>query len=142
MAAVDRALIDRLTRPQDAVLHPGDPDYDTVAEMQAVEDWIADGCPPVEGAENVTEDERALLLARPLTVRQASRREAVSERTVYRWIKSGELEAHRAGRGWRIPVEALERRRVEAAKPKPKAPLHKRRPRRRKTTTEGTSWLS
>jgi len=139
---VDRAIIEVLARSQDGVLCPGDPDYDTYMEMQAVEDWIADGCPPIEGAEVVTEEERALLVARPLTVRQAARREAVSERTVYRWLASGELQAHRAGRGWRIPVEALERRRVEADKPKPKAPVHKRRPRRRKTTTGGTSWLS
>ena len=135
---LDPAVLQALV-PTSGVLTPDDPEYANYIEMQEELDWIADGCPPVEGV-TISDEERVALLARPLTVRQSARREAVSERTIYRWLKSGELEAHRAGRGWRIPPDALDRRRVEAAKPKPKAAVRKHRPRKRTQTVADGSW--
>lgn len=85
-------------------------------------------------------EDAATLAARPLTVKLAARRERVSTRTIYRWIKSGEFEAHPVGSEWRIMADALDRRRVEALKPKPEPT--KRRPRKRKktSTTTGREW--
>lgn len=113
------------------VLAPGDPDFDAWMEMGEVEDWIADGCPPVEGLK-VRKAEREILEAMPLTVKQAARREGVATRTVYRWLTSGELDAFRVGTGWRIERSALDKRRVESMKPKPQVKPTKRRPARRK----------
>jgi len=112
------------------------------AEQDAFERWLEGQRPAVE---HLSDDDRALLEARPLTVRQAALRERVSERTVYRWLTSGELDAHRAGRGWRITPDALDRRRVEASRPRPRpAAPPKRRPRRKAmpTTASGREWPS
>ncbi len=42
-----------------------------------------------------------------LTVRQVAERCGVSERTVRRWIKTGELRAHQLGRSVRVSEEDL-----------------------------------
>jgi excisionase family DNA binding protein len=44
-----------------------------------------------------------------ITKRQAAEFFGVSEKTVGRWIASGELHAHRLGRQWRIAPEEVER---------------------------------
>ncbi len=141
MTTFDPALLQALV-PRSGALSPDDPDYAGWVESREVEDWIADGCPPVEGFEEASEHDRAILLARPLTVAQAARREAVSERTIYRWLTTGELEAHRAGRGWRIAPDALDARRVQASKPRPRpsAPPKRRPGRRRKAATANAGW--
>ena len=92
------------------------------------EQWLAAGSPDVDG---MRKKDRELLEAAPLTVRQAALREGVSERTVYRWLRSDTLDAHRAGRGWRITPDELDRRRIESKKPKPRPERPKRRPRRK-----------
>lgn len=42
----------------------------------------------------------------PMTVTEAARRYRVSDRTIRRWVASGELPAERHGRTIRIPKEA------------------------------------
>jgi excisionase family DNA binding protein len=112
------------------------------AEELAYEEWVTAGSPQLDG---LPPADAAVLAERPLTVKLAAKRERVSERTIYRWLTSGELAAHRAGRGWRINPSDLDRRRVEASKPKPKpdSPA-KRRTRRRKaaSTPSGRVWPS
>jgi excisionase family DNA binding protein len=44
-----------------------------------------------------------------ISKRQAAEFFGVSEKTVSRWIASGELHAHRLGRQWRIAPEEVER---------------------------------
>lgn len=115
-----------------------DPHYSAaLAEEAEWTRWLEEGQPKVSG---LAPDDAAALAARPLTVALAAKRERVSERTIMRWLKSGELQAHKVGREWRIPVEALDRRRVESMKPKPEPT--KRRPRKRKagTVTTGREW--
>lgn len=133
-AALARRGIDAASltaEAQSGIIDPAHPDYDFYAEQQRWEDWIADGCPPVDGKE-ISDRDKKLLLAAPLTVRQAARRENVSERSVYRWLTSGELDAHRVGSEWRITTDALDRRRIESKKPKPvKKPTKKRASRKK-----------
>lgn len=119
-------------RPED------DPAYAAaLAEEDEYLRWIEEGTPKVSG---LAPEDAAALAARPLTVKLAAKRERVSTKTITRWIKSGELDAHKAGREWRITVEALDRRRVEADKPKPEPT--KRRPRKKKagSATTGREW--
>jgi excisionase family DNA binding protein len=97
-------------------------------QERALEEWLAAGSPDVDG---LSKKDRELLEAAPLTVRLAAMKEGVSERTVYRWLRSGELEGHRAGRGWKIEQAALDRRRIESRKPKSRPEPRKRRTRRR-----------
>ncbi len=44
-----------------------------------------------------------------LSKRQAAAFFGVSEKTIGRWISSGDLRAHRLGRQWRIAPEEIER---------------------------------
>lgn len=44
-----------------------------------------------------------------LTIEEVAEKLKVSKRTVYEWIRSGRLEAVKAGSLWRIPTEALEK---------------------------------
>jgi excisionase family DNA binding protein len=74
----------------------------------------------------------------PLTVEEAAAREAVSVRTVYRWLASGALQGHRVGREWRIPIDALEARRTTAQeRPKQPEPPKRRRRRRKAAPVAG-----
>src|SRR5688572_6331318 len=68
--------VSRIDVSTNFVVSPGDPDYEAWAEQEAIENWIADGCPDVEGI-HIPNQDREILLARPLTVAQAARREAV-----------------------------------------------------------------
>ena len=43
------------------------------------------------------------------SIREAAEFFGVSEKTVRRWIESGQLEAHQLGRQWRIAPEEIER---------------------------------
>ncbi|MBM4255923.1 MAG: helix-turn-helix domain-containing protein [Deltaproteobacteria bacterium] len=43
-----------------------------------------------------------------LTIRQVADELQCSEKTVWRWIKAGDLVAQRAGKGWRIHRNAIE----------------------------------
>ena len=47
-------------------------------------------------------------LAPALTVKEAATLLKVSERTVLRWIKQGQLPARKAGHVWRLPPRALD----------------------------------
>lgn len=44
-----------------------------------------------------------------LTIEEAAKKLKVSKRTVYEWIRTGKLEAVKAGTLWRIPEEAMEK---------------------------------
>jgi len=54
-----------------------------------------------------------------LTVREVAERVGVSRRTVYEWLRSGELAGRKFGGRWRVPASALDvapvRRRQHAA---------------------------
>lgn len=126
MSKLDPGLLAALAHRTE-VLEPGEWD---AAEHEYLE-WVTSGRPIVDGLSR--EDHKALE-ARPLTVKAAALRENASERTVYRWIKSGELEAHRVGRGLRIAPDALDRRRIESRKPKSR-PEPRKRPTRRRAAT-------
>jgi excisionase family DNA binding protein len=47
--------------------------------------------------------------SRMMSIRELAEFFGVSEKTVRRWIESGQLEAHRLGRQWRIAPEEIER---------------------------------
>jgi len=100
--------------------------------------WVVEGTP----TDGLRPEDAAVLMARPLTVALAAKRERVSERTVYRWLATGELAATRAGSKWQIMAADLDRRRVESSKPRPKPEPTKRRvPRRKATaTSNGRAW--
>lgn len=58
---------------------------------------------------------------RHLSLSEAAGALNISERTTYRWIKSGKLRAYKPGRDYRIPESAIKEV-VEASKVRPKAP--------------------
>lgn len=68
------------------------------------------------------EDQPPPVKAPPLTIAQAAQRESVSVRTLYRWVESGELGAGawKAGSEWRIDPEALDARRLQGPRPRPR----------------------
>jgi hypothetical protein len=126
---------------------------DAYAASLAEEDeylrWIEEGQPEVDG---LAPEDAAVLAARPLTAQLAAKREGVCYTTVLRWLKRRELmlsddEKHHAymdGGHWKIPEEALERRRAEKRKPQ-EAPEPKKRRRRRSPDgkpTTGKAFLS
>jgi excisionase family DNA binding protein len=43
-----------------------------------------------------------------LTVREAAARLKVSEKSIKTWLSKGQLRGYKAGRQWRIPVEAMD----------------------------------
>jgi excisionase family DNA binding protein len=43
-----------------------------------------------------------------LTVREAATRLKVSEKSIKSWLNKGQLKGYKAGRQWRIPVEAID----------------------------------
>jgi excisionase family DNA binding protein len=134
---MDAKLLRTFARTSE-VYEPGEGPW--TAEELAYEEWVTGGSPQLDG---LPPEDAAVLAGRPLTVALSAKRERVSERTVYRWIKSGELAAHRAGRGWRIDPTDLDRRRVEASKPKPKTTATKKRRRtRRKPASDSGSWFT
>ena len=47
--------------------------------------------------------------SRMMSIREVAEFFGVSEKTVRRWIQSGQLEAHQLGRQWRIAPEEIER---------------------------------
>jgi excisionase family DNA binding protein len=47
--------------------------------------------------------------ARMMSIREVAEFFGVSQKTVRRWIESGQLGAHRLGRQWRIAIEEIER---------------------------------
>jgi excisionase family DNA binding protein len=47
--------------------------------------------------------------ARLLSIKEAAEFFSVSEKTVRRWIATGQLAAHRLGRQWRITPDEIER---------------------------------
>ena len=47
--------------------------------------------------------------SRMMSIRELAKFFGVSEKTVRRWIESGQLEAHQLGRQWRIAPEEIER---------------------------------
>lgn len=99
--------------------------------------WIAEG----EPTRDLTPAQVEALRQAPLTVKVAAMREGVSERTIYRWLKSGQLDGHRAGSDWRITSEALDARRIESKKPKPRPAQAKKRPRKKVAPkTSGREW--
>jgi len=57
----------------------------------------------------MTSDETPLSDVRLLTVAEVARIMRVSKMTVYRLIHSGELEAIRVGRSFRVPEQAVSR---------------------------------
>ncbi len=60
-----------------------------------------------------------------------------SERTLYRWIKSGKLKAYKPGRDYEIPVSAIrEMRERSEVYPKVQAPLWDEEPQRRTAGVE------
>jgi len=48
-------------------------------------------------------------MPRMLTVDRVAKELSLSRRTVYRYIKSGQIKARKIGAGWRIPRSELER---------------------------------
>ena len=48
-------------------------------------------------------------IEKPITIKQAAAIAEVVPATVWRWIKSGKLEARQGGRGWRTTREAINR---------------------------------
>jgi excisionase family DNA binding protein len=63
----------------------------------------------VQNGASVTSDETPLSDVRLLTVAEVARITRVSKMTVYRLIHSGELEAIRVGRSFRVPEQAVSR---------------------------------
>jgi excisionase family DNA binding protein len=63
----------------------------------------------VQNGAPVTSDETPLSDVRLLTVAEVARITRVSKMTVYRLIHSGELEAIRVGRSFRVPEQAVSR---------------------------------
>lgn len=47
-------------------------------------------------------------MSETLTVKEAADTLRVCEKTVYRWIRSGEVPAYRVGRSYRIPTTWLQ----------------------------------
>ena len=47
--------------------------------------------------------------SRMMSIREVAEFFGVSQKTVRRWIESGQLEAHQLGRQWRIAPEEIER---------------------------------
>ena len=43
-----------------------------------------------------------------LTVREAATRLKVSEKSIKAWLSKGQLRGYKAGRQWRIPIEAID----------------------------------
>jgi len=58
---------------------------------------------------------------RYLSLAEATEALGISERTAYRWIKSGKLRAYKPGRDYRIPESAIKEA-VEESEVRPKAP--------------------
>lgn len=48
-------------------------------------------------------------MSKTLTVEQVADRLQVSNRTVYEWLKTGDLEGAKIGHKWRIKEEAVEK---------------------------------
>lgn len=46
--------------------------------------------------------------AKMLTLEEAAERLGVVRMTVYRLVRKGQLRAHRVGRVWRVPEDAIE----------------------------------
>ncbi len=92
------------------------------AEQEAVDAWAAAGAPSARQMFDRLRGAPGGKLEPPLTIAQAAVREAVSTRTVRRWIASGAVDAHRVGPQWRITAASLAARRVQAARPQTRTP--------------------
>ena len=99
------------------------------------------GTPPVSVREVGSEDTYRAP-SKPLTVAEAADRERVNERTVYRWLSSGQLEggAWRKGTGdkgpWLIDPAALDARKIRKGRPTPRPkPVAPKRPGTKPSTT-------
>lgn len=135
MAAFDPDLLAAFARQDDPAYAAA------LAEEAEYLRWLEEGEPEVDG---LAPEDAAVLAHRPLTVKLAAKRERVSERTIMRWLASGELEAHKAGREWRIPPDALDKRRAASRAPQAASEPKKRRRRRASNgkPTAGDPWLS
>jgi len=134
MAPLDPQLLATFARRDEVIPY----DESDAAEQEYLR-WVVEGTP----TDGLQPEDAAVLMARPLTVALAAKRERVSERTVYRWLATGELAATRAGSKWQIMADDLDRRRVESSKPTSKPPTKRRAPRRKATvTSNGRAWPS
>jgi excisionase family DNA binding protein len=61
------------------------------------------------GSAKLNTSNPASRLRRMLSIREAAEFFLVSDKTVRRWIASGELHAHKLGRQWRLAPEEIER---------------------------------